>query len=247
MKEGPVLSLAIPVRSQKEAPALARTLDAIHQVLPTGTIEVVIQIGDADATTWSADLSRHACAPLVECASDHGVYDAMNQLAQRASGERILFLGAGDIPLAGLQRALNRWGALDDVLELGGVRMPNAEPRVPKHYAPRWGRGLRWKNIAHHQGMAYPLQLFRTFGGFALEYRVLADYALNIEMWQEGVQARWSEGEDWVSASPGGLSRQFNAALYEEELRLKRAILRPGLGRSLQPLWLRLKARWKRA
>jgi hypothetical protein len=65
-------------------------------------------------------------------------------------------------------------------------------------------------------------------------------------MWQESVQARWSFGEDWVSAAPGGVSRKFTPALYAEELLMKQAVLKPGLTKSLQPLWIGFKSRWKR-
>jgi hypothetical protein len=247
MSQKPMLTLAIPVSGKQQAAALERTLVAIHQVLSARNPEVLIQIGDSEAGDWALELQEHASSPSAEARTDRGIYDAMNRLTERANGERILFLGAGDIPLAGLDRALDRWREVDDVLELGGVRIPNAEPRVPRHYAPQWDRGLCWRNVAHHQGIAYPLQLLRTFGGFALEYPVLADYALNLEMWQEGVKARWNPGEDWTSAAPGGVSRKFNAALYSEERLLKQAVMRPGLNKALQPLWIRFKSRWKRS
>lgn len=247
MKDTPSLTLAIPVRDPSEAAALARTLDAIHQLLPPSRAEVAIQIGQDNLQDWQCDLERHGSQPQVECGQDQGVYDAMNRLAERAKGDRILFLGAGDVPLTGLQSAIDRWEEVDDVLELGGVRIPNAEPRVPRHYPARWDRGLRWRNVTHHQGLAYPTSLFKTFGGFRTEYRVLADYALNLDLWQEGVEARWNEGEDWISAAPGGLSRQFTKALYQEEKNMKAAVMKPGLTKALTPLWLACKARWKRA
>ena len=247
MSESALLTIGIPVSGQGEAASLERTLNAIHQVLPGSDIEVLVQVNEAAPSEWAMGIGEHAVQPKVECQTDHGIYDAMNRLTERATGARILFLGAGDAPLTGLQRALDRWETVEDVLELGGVRIPNAEPRVPRHYPARWDRTLRWRNVTHHQGIAYPLTLLRTFGGFRTEYKVLADYALNIDMWQEGVQARWTTGEDWVSAAPGGVSRQFSTSLYDEERRMKAALLKPGMAKVLLSLWMGIKARWKRA
>ena len=247
MSDGPTLTLAIPVHGASPPVPLRRTLDGIHNILGTLSIEVVVQISLPASAELRALADAHPVAARTETAEDGGIYSAMNRLTERATGQRILFLGAGDLPLTGLSRAMERWSDVDDALELGGVRIPNAEPRVPRHYPPRWDRGLRWRNVTHHQGIAYPLQLLRTFGGFPTEYPVLGDYALNIDMWQEGVQARWSEGEDWVSAASGGVSRRFDKALYQEEKALKQAGLKPGLAKLLLPLWIRAKASWKRA
>ncbi|MBL6646255.1 MAG: hypothetical protein ISP55_07375 [Flavobacteriales bacterium] len=244
MSDGPQLTLAIPVRDDGHEHLLRRTLDSIHQVLYEADIEVLVQVGKT-APKIKALTAAHPAAPRHFQADDTGIYDAMNRLIEHATGERILFLGAGDIPLAGLSRALDRWNTVDESLELGGVRIPNAELRVPRHYSPRWDKGLRWRNVCHHQGIAYPLSLLRTLGGFPTEYAVLGDYALNLEMWQEGIKARWTQREDWVSAAPGGVSRNFNAALYAEEREMKARILRPGLAKWSQPLWIRLKSRWK--
>ena len=49
-----------------------------------------------------------------------------------------------------------------------------------------------------------------------------------------------------MAVQAGGRSRQFNAELYAEELRLKRAVLKPGLTWACQPVWIRFKAWGKR-
>ena len=244
MSHTPLLTLAIPVVGDAHLAPLRRTLDGIHRVLADEDIEVLVQVG-RDAPKIRQLLDRHPARPLGFEEQDEGIYDAMNRLAQRALGLRILYLGAGDIPLAGLTRALDRWEPLDGALEIGGVRIPDAEPKVPRHYAPRWDSGLRWRNVCHHQGMAYPTALLREHGGFSLKFPVLGDYAMNLSLWQSGVKAKWSPGEDWVSAAPGGVSRQFNPALYAEERQLKAQLLRPGLAKWIQPFWIRLKSQWK--
>lgn len=247
MGDAPDLSIGIPIRDDAHLEGLRRSLEAIHRVLGDQSIEVLVQCGPERSEGIARLTGDHPVHPDLARETDTGIYDAMNRLMNRAHGQRILFLGAGDIPLSGLDRAMKRWTDADDTLELGGVRIPDAEPRVPRHYPARWDGGLRWRHVCHHQGIAYPLNLLRTFGGFPLEYPVLGDYALHIEMWQEGVKARWSTGEDWVSAAPGGVSRQFVPSLYQEELLMKRTLLKPGPSRWLQPIWIRMKARWKSA
>ncbi len=246
MSHSPMLTLAIPVMGDAHRTALRRTLDGIHRVLANEDIEVLVQVNGAAPDIRSLT-ATHPLRPMCFEEQDQGIYDAMNRLTQRALGQRILFLGAGDIPLAGLSRALDRWEPVGETLEFGGVRIPDAEPQVPRHYAPRWDRGLRWRNICHHQGMAYPTALLREKGGFSLAYPVLGDYALNLVLWQTGVQAKWSPGEDWVSAAPGGVSRQFNSALYAEERELKAELLRPSLAKWCQPIWIHFKSQWKGA
>ena len=119
MSESALLSIGIPVSGRGESAALERTLSAIRQVLPASDIEVLVQVGQTDSSEWAVGLKGHPVHPVVEFRADQGIYDAMNRLVERASGERILFLGAGDVPLTGLQRALDRWEVVEDVLELG--------------------------------------------------------------------------------------------------------------------------------
>lgn len=243
----PVLTLAIPILGSESERDLRTTLDAAIQLWADspGHIRILIQSSQPVPDGFLQDLPADRFD--IEAEPDTGIYDAMNRLLDRCPTARILFMGAGDRPLAGLRIATERWTqqAVDDTLQLGGVQLPDAEPGVPEHYPARWDRSLYWRNTAHHQGIAYPTPLLRRVGGFSTEYRILADYARNLSLFLDGASAHWVPGEDWVSVLPGGVSRQFDAALYAEEQALKQALLPPGWARWCQPLWIRAKA-WRK-
>ena len=245
----PLLTLAIPVGQPSEAMALQATLDSISRTCSGLPIEVLVQVGQADKAGFPPEVLDHPGSPQWVFEPDGGIYPAMNRLLKRAAGQRILFLGAGDRALSGLAAAIARWTGGDNgaQLELGGVRLPDAEPKVPRHYPARWDRSLLWRNTTHHQGIAYPTNLLRELGGFPEEYRILADYAVNLRLWSAKVNANWQADEDWVTAASGGVSRQFTLALYEEERRLKQSELPFGPARWVQPFWIGLKSTWKRA
>ena len=245
----PLLTLAIPVGHSGDAAALRATLDSISRNCSGLSIDVLVQVGQADDSGFPPEVLDHSCSPQWAFELDEGIYPAMNRLLERATGQRILFLGAGDRVLSGLAAAIARWAGGDEggQLELGSVRLPDAEPKVPRHYPARWDRSLLWRNTTHHQGIAYPTPLLRDLGGFPEEYRILADYAVNLRLWSAKVNANWQADEDWVTAAAGGVSRQFTLALYEEERRLKQSELPFGPARWVQPFWIGLKSKWKRA
>lgn len=246
----PALSLAIPVLGPQDIGALRRTCDAIAEIWQSApsAVRVLVQSSKGSPADFQDDLVPAGIQLDLQCAPDQGIYDAMNRMLARCSTPRIVFLGAGDCPLPGLREAASRWGHEDAgrTLQMGGVQLPKAEAGVPSHYPARWDRSLFWRNTAHHQGIAYPASLLRDHGGFTPSFQVLADYAVNLELFQKGVKAQWHPDEDWMAVQAGGRSRQFNAELYAEELRLKRAVLKPGLTWACQPVWIRFKAWGKR-
>ena len=162
----PLLTLAIPVGHSGNAAALRATLDSISRNCSGLSIEVLVQVGQADDSGFPPEVLDHSCSPQWAFELDEGIYPAMNRLLERATGQRILFLGAGDRVLSGLAAAIARWAGGDEggQLELGSVRLPDAEPKVPRHYPARWDRSLLWRNTTHHQGIAYPTHLLRDLG-----------------------------------------------------------------------------------
>ena len=223
-----------------------RTLDSIVAAGFIASPEVLIQVGQSDRGAFPLTCSTTLLAGLVLPTGQRHL-PAMNTLLHRATSDRILYVGAGASsfpdwlrlhrwkPKAWRRTSPTRWGAV------AGRRTG-----CPDHYPARWDASLRWRNTTHHQGMACPRTHLLEAGGFREDLAVLGDYAMNLTLWQAGVQAAWTDGEDWVSVQSGGVSRQFTPSLYAEERRMKREVLQPGPVRWIQPLWIALKSRWKR-
>ncbi|WP_304008604.1 glycosyltransferase, partial [Desulfovibrio piger] len=89
----PLLSIIIATRNC--ADDLKKNLDSISQTIWDVT-EIIIQDGNSSDHTLSVAASYPQLNLHVESSPDTGVYDAWNKAVQRASGEWILFMGAGD-------------------------------------------------------------------------------------------------------------------------------------------------------
>ena len=116
-------------------------------------------------------------------------------------------------------------------VELGDDR----EGGVPASYPARWDSSMQWRNTTHHQGVLYSRKLIQSCK-FDPSYRVLADYALHLSLWTQGVEVAMHE-ETWSHVDSGGLSRAFHASLYREEWKLKKEAL-SGWIKWAQPFWL---------
>lgn len=111
-----------------------------------------------------------------------GIYPAMNQGAELASGSYLYFLNAGD-SLSGsdiLQRIEQLLLEKNPVWAFGGVTFwsqvgqPLREPawQYEHEYAHRFARG----RFPAHQGVFVRHDLFDQLGGFNTSYKVAADY-----------------------------------------------------------------------
>ena len=139
-------------------------------------------------------------------------------------------------------RALERGEA--PMQMFGTALEPPREPGVPKAYTARWDAGLRWRHVVHHQGVCYRVGALSR-APFDVRWKVLADYALHLTLWAEGTEAQ-CHGFNALEVASGGVSRRFDAALYVEEWKMKRAVL----GRweaAIQVPWLVAKWAYKRA
>ena len=102
---------------------------------------------------------------------DSGIYDAMNKGIERASGEYIVFMNAGD-EFAD-EDILDRLSHFDadfiygDAIEGGRVKQS-------KHHAQMKG-GM----ITHHQSMVYRRSLLKTLR-YNLDYKIAGDYDLTL-------------------------------------------------------------------
>lgn len=125
-----------------------------------GTLDV-IRLHDGEIGYWLSE-------------PDSGVYDAMNKAIDKASGDWLLFLGAGDLLLNCLHKVAP---LLCDPFTVyyGDVYMPGKHRLYDGRFSPH---KLSRINIPH-QATFYPKALFDEYR-FDLRYPILADYDLNI-------------------------------------------------------------------
>ncbi len=220
----PLVSIIIPVYNAGKT--LARTLQsAVEQTYPSKEI-VVIDGGSTDGTLEVLNrFQSHIQISVSE--PDSGVYAAINKGIERATGAWILILGADDF-LADSETLQKCFSFIpeDCNLILGDViNFGSAHALVPKRYHNALSRKLYWKNTIHQQGVFYRRDLFNTFR-FNESYKVLADYDLHLMLLEVETMV-YTSPHVIAHCSAGGLSKQFTAALYREELKIKRARLSP--------------------
>ena len=158
---------------------------------------------------------------------DNGIYDAMNKGISLATKEWLYFLGADDV--------LYNQHVLNDIfsksipsqykLILGCIKYdPKKGDKLYKPtrdglVKPSWSMKLWIKNSVHHQGAFYRRELFIS-SGYELKYKVLADYAFNLNLYAKEVEVKIIE---IVIAMCGvnGLSKSSGSTIFREDVQLK--------------------------
>lgn len=149
---------------------------------------------------------------------DRGVYDAMNQAIDLATGKYIYFLGAGDCLRP---YALEEIGALLPIEQLSFVYGNVYWVDEAFIYGGEFTKArLKNYNICH-QAIFYERTVFEVVGKFELRFKVLADYVLNMKCFgDDRIQKKYI---DYVIANfeGGGLSaREEDSALVKEHSKL---------------------------
>lgn len=226
--------MVIPTKSNLSG--LKATVEALWAIDNERIELIVIDGGGCDATKkWL--LANQSRIHHIRSAADGGVYPAMNYGKQCASGSWVWFAGAGDLPHAPTWSSfLDNAFESDCELHVFGVELgDDREGGVPARYPARWDDSMRWRNTSHHQGILYRRSLIQSHS-FDPSFRVLADYALHLSFWAEGVAVAIHD-ETWSHVASGGLSRTFQPNLYLEEWRLKKRTL-SGWVKWVHPFWL---------
>ncbi|MDR0558585.1 MAG: glycosyltransferase [Prevotellaceae bacterium] len=110
---------------------------------------------------------------------DKGIYDAMNKSMEKATGDWLHFINAGDwfYDLNTVDKMVSKMDCINS-LYYGNVFMRN----IKKKY---WGKfssiKLAIKNICH-QSIFYPKCIYKKYS-YSLEFKVFADYHYNISIY----------------------------------------------------------------
>lgn len=203
---------------------------------------IVVDGGSSDDTVAIAESFDNLNLTVIEDAGS-GVYGAMNTGINESKGWWLYFLGADDC-LAD-ERVLAEMTQADSEAQIvfGDVEYVNrSSKKIPKIHEADFSAKLKWKNSLHHQGTIYRRDLFDDFR-YNTEFRILADYELNLACWLSGVKAF---GLDRIIAKvdASGLSKNFNKALYSEELAMKSRYFGT-FAMAVQWVWVKMKWGWK--
>lgn len=139
-------------------------------------LEVIIVDGASTDSTLSIIEANLAIITSYTSEPDAGIYDAMNKGVLMATGDFILFLGADDTLVVDLVQISP---LLRDscTIYYGDVLFKQSGTRYDGEFG---AFKLAIKNICH-QAICYPAGVFKKFN-FELEYKLLADHALNIKL-----------------------------------------------------------------
>jgi glycosyltransferase involved in cell wall biosynthesis len=184
----PKLSIIVPTLNSINR--IERCLDSIASQ-SFNDYEVVIQDGaSSDGTIEQVRRFIESHSSLdVRAASerDKGAYDAMNRGMRRARGQWIYFLGSDDELRDGgvLEAMMHACNAADHDVVYGNVRVvgnANWAKNGDIYDGPFSLDKLLRKNICH-QAIFYRSRLLRNIGEFNPNYRICADWDLNLRSW----------------------------------------------------------------
>ena len=205
----------------------------IDSALQQSYVGIQVHVQDGGSTDGTLQiLTKYTSASerfSYTTASDGGIYDAINKALDQLDADWYYILGSDDT-ISGLDAVASvmAYGKQNLSLLYGDVRYgKRTNALIPDIHRSRFDSTLWWKNSLHQQGAFYHRDILQPHR-FDTRYRVLADYDLHLLLLQQGVAAKHT-GMTLCHCSADGLSKQFNAALYREELRIKRRRL---------PLWL---------
>lgn len=235
----PEISVILPVYNRRRL--IERVVQSVNA---QSNVElIVIDGGSTDGTSeWLAD-----CPSVTKLVSesDHGIYDAMNKGVDLANGEWFYFLGADDqLNDGALEKLLLQRKPEARVIYGAISNLGVSHKAVPTFMQSNVGRGMMWRNTLHHQSAIYHRSLFNGYR-YNPEFKVLADYHLNLKCFLEKVEVVKTTIEV-ARCDAAGISKSFPPSLYREELDMKRTLLNP-VQMTVQAVWVWCKYLYKKA
>jgi glycosyltransferase involved in cell wall biosynthesis len=217
--EGPRISIIIPVFNASETIG-----DCLISVMRQTwrNREIIVIDGGSEHSTLEI-INRYADKITYFISEpDQGVYDAINKGIDKAQGDWIYILGADD-RLAN-DKTLEQVFSVplkSEKIVFGRVDQTDiSHPLVKRIHISKLTSSIFWRNTLHQQSVFYHRSLFYNFR-FNSQYKVLADYDFHLMLFLQKTIFRELPLTIAICRA-GGLSKQFNSALYREELNIKK-------------------------
>lgn len=173
------VSIIIPVLNSSDV-----LEHAIESVITQDYQNIELIIIDGGSTDGSIELIKKYENKINYWCSkkDNGVYGGMNKGIAAASGTWVFFLGADDKLCPGIISEVFNDSFFEDIdLIYGKVRIESKEKNI--------GRETNYEQLIEknipHQAIFYRKSVLDIFKGFDERYKVLADYDLNLKIFED--------------------------------------------------------------
>ncbi|WP_348668474.1 glycosyltransferase [uncultured Polaribacter sp.] len=224
----PKLSIIIPVLNKLAG--LKATIDSINRQTFR---DFEVWIIDGKSSEETQDYLRTLSAPFFyKTQIDSGIYEAMNTGILEAKGDWLYFLGAEDVfctpdTLRNVfkRQLAGRANLISGRIVYEGSTIPFVYSKKKRVKYPSWSFAMWIRNGLHHQGTFYRSSLFLAVE-YKLEYKTLADYELNLQLYQKKETCILLE-EVIAKCNSDGISKVGSWELYLEEIALKLALSSP--------------------
>jgi glycosyltransferase involved in cell wall biosynthesis len=237
------MKVSIVTAVRNGAGAMRVTLESVAQQSWQDLEHVIVDGASTDATL---DVVRRYPARLGAVVSerDSGVYDAFNKGLKLATGDFIVFLGAGDCfsgPRAVEKLVLAAQAAGTGVAFADLAIVDPATGRLLRHYrSSRFTPGrIASGYMPAHPTMLIHRSIYAKFGGYNASYRVAGDFELVVRALGLGQTAYVHVPETLVLMEAGGLSNRGWRSKWIITKEMHRACRENGVPTS----WLRLLSR----
>ncbi len=198
------IKLTVIVVVKKDLNGLIQTVDSLLKC-SSMAFEVIIKDACADAESCKYNSSDPRVSYYSK--SDTGIYDAMNQAVQYASGRYVLFMNCGDCisSLRGFQLFLNMLSDSDsDIVVCSGISVssPTRVKSVPAIISDFY----LYRQVICHQATCIDLNYFVKQQGFDTKnYVVRADQEMFIRLRKNGAKIRIFD-VNFIICAPFGFS-----------------------------------------
>ena len=162
-------------------------------------------IQDGGSTDETRALLNKAPA-IIQSEQDNGIYDAMNRLIERANGEYILFLNAGDALATSQTLELIQNNLIKSPDFVYGDALEESQINIFNTKTARNYQKIALGMFTHHQSMLYKASLIGDLR-YDEEYKIAADYDFTARFLQKAKTVHYIPTPICIFEA-GGLSQQ---------------------------------------
>lgn len=140
--------------------------------------EIIVIDGKSTDNTQEIVKKYHKYIHFFSSEKDNGIYDAWNKGLANATGDWIMFVGAGDFYLKGVfDKIVSKLRETNSDMITTDVDIIDSNSRILKHISAKMDKEIFRKYMSiPHPGILHRKTIFERMGNFNINYKIAGDY-----------------------------------------------------------------------